>query len=1030
MSLGLVLGITCAATLQAATTSFRQGVNGYTGSADTHISMAGPTTRFPNNVVVLVDNDNPVAHGLIRFDNIFGGGPGQVPLNATITSASLTIITLNDADPVWFHRMLVAWDETNNWNELSTSGPGLQADDIEMSSTPDFTFTPADPEPRVDTFDVTATVSAWHAGTLANNGWGITNQIANGWQFGSSENGTVTNRPILTIVFDAPCAPIEIVSQPQSQTVNEGGSVTFSVLANGTEPVYQWFKDGGPLTDQTNSSLTINPVLRNDEGTYTVTVNNTCTPGGPISSDNATLTVIQDNTPPTLVCAYGTNDNVTIFVQFSEIVLGGNDAVNYTIFPTGGGDQLLVATATYVGGGTQGDRVVLVLDPATPMSGGGSYDMTISEGIRDRFGNAADPSLITPIVRFPEPIFRIDANQIWRADDRGLDIGDTWKQAAYDDSGWPVMGPALLGFETAALPEPLRTPMRRTNESGGVIRTFYFRTHFNWDGPPGNGVLQFRQVLDDAAAIYVNGAEVFRIRLPAGPLNWQTEGTGDAVGDAVYAGPFTVCASNLVAGDNVIAVEVHQTGANSSDMVWGMELSKLTQSIRPCVILTEPVGTNVLEPAPFSLRVAADGSNLRYQWYLNGTAIPDATNAVYSVASSDCDVHDGAYQVVVQNDAPSSCPSATVDVQVDCDVEKPYITCLYGTNDTVVIVFNEITTNGCCVEGAEFNYYIDDENLNPLSISSVSYTSGTNTGTTVLVVIDPSTPRDPNVVYRIRVGGIQDRFQNAMDEVTMNIPFSSASAIGVNATHQWRYDTSNTDQGTAWREPGYNDSLWPQGAALFDGSRGTNGALGVDCRDTVNGTPVRTCITISNATGTAQIPAAYFRTHFNHGGSTNGVLCIRPFVDDGAVYYLNGREVLRLRMAAAPEPIFFTNLANATVGSANFGAPMYVCVSNLVAGDNVFAVEVHQSSMTSSDLTFGTELNILTEEPSVVDPARLTITRGANSVTITWTGEGVLQRSTNLSDPANWVTIAGATSGYSETTTGVTTPVFYRVRNP
>src|SRR5262245_4487475 len=130
--LGVVLGITCASGLQAATATFQQGVNGYTGTADTYGRADQPTTRFPNAVIVLVDNDNPIAHGLIRFDNIFGSGAGQVPLSATISSATLTVRTSNDGDPVWFHRMLVAWDETNNWNEFATSGPGLQADGVEM----------------------------------------------------------------------------------------------------------------------------------------------------------------------------------------------------------------------------------------------------------------------------------------------------------------------------------------------------------------------------------------------------------------------------------------------------------------------------------------------------------------------------------------------------------------------------------------------------------------------------------------------------------------------------------------------------------------------------------------------------------------------------------------------------------------------------------------------------------------------------------------------------------------------------------
>ena len=1013
MCLGVALGITCASALHAATATFQQGVNGYTGTADTYGRADQATTRFPNAVIVLVDNDNPIAHGLLRFDNIFGTGPGQVPPTATISSATLTLRTSNDGDPVWFHRMLVAWDETNNWNELATSGPGLQSDDVEMSATPDFTFTGATPVPRVDTFDVTATVQAWFAGTLANNGWGITNQIANGWQFDSSENATASSRPILTIVFDAPCAPISIVTQPAGGTVNEGDPFTFSVVVSGTDPAYQWFKDGSPITDATNSTLVLATVLRADEGTYTVSISNPCS--GPVNSANAVLNVNEDLTGPSIACAYGTNDNLTVFVEFSEIVTNANDAVNYSIFPTADpSSPLTVATAVYSGGGTQDRVIVLTLDPSTPLAPGVSYSMSAG-AVFDRFGNPNDPNQIAPLSLYAETIFTISASQIWTYDDSGTDIGESWKAKNYDDSGW-LSGPALLGFETAVTPEPLRTPTQRTNAAGVVTRTFYFRTHFNHSGAAGAGVLRFRTVLDDAAAVYLNGAEIWRIRLPAGPLNWQTEGIGGAVGDATYQGPFTVCVTNLMAGDNVIAVEVHQTGANSSDMLWGMELSRVVQAITPVTIITQPTGTNVLEPAPFSLRVVAGGSNPSYQWYRNGSPIDGASNAIYSVARSNCDTDSGTYHVVVFNDAPSMVQSATVTVNVACDTVKPTVVCLYGTNDTIVIEFSEVTTNGTDI----LNYVIEEAGGGGfLALSSATYTSGTNTGTTVILVIDPSTPRDPNKAYQINISGIADLFENFMDPVTLPIPlFASPPLIEINASHQWRYETSGTDLGTAWRATGFVDTGWPTGAALFDGSRGTNGVLGVGCRDVVNGQTVRTCITISNAAGTAQIPAAYFRTHFTHSGPSSAVISIRPFIDDGAVYYLNGQEILRVRMPAAPATIAFGTLATATVGAANFEGPFFICVDNLVNGDNVLAVELHQASLTSSDMTFGTELAVVTDAP----PSSLTITRGpgANQVTVSWTGSGTLQRSLNLStSPAGWSAVAGVVgNSYTTTATG------------
>lgn len=444
-------------------------------------------------------------------------------------------------------------------------------------------------------------------------------------------------------------------------------------------------------------------------------------------------------------------------------------------------------------------------------------------------------------------------------------------------------------------------------------------------------------------------------------------------------------------------------------------------AITPVSIEVQPVGTNVFEPDPFSLRVIADGSNPKYQWIRNGVDIVGATNAVYSVSSSaPCEDHTGNYQVRVFNDT-TSVLSDTVAVNVDCDDEKPYITCIFGTNDTVVVVFNEITTNG--TDDVIGSYYIDDEAGNPLAISSATYTSGTNFGTTILLVIEPSTPRDPNTAYRLRVGGIADRHGNFMDEVTMGIPwFTGPQLVGINGTQQWKYDTSGTDQGTAWRAAAYNDSAWPSGAALFDGLRGTNGTLGVNCRDMIREQVVRTCITISNAAGTAQIPTAYFRTRFNYTGASTAVLAIRPYVDDGAAYYLNGQEILRVRLPAAAT---YTTLATGgAVGTANFEGPMYVCVTNLASGVNVLAVEVHQNSLTSSDLTFGTELSVLTDQPPPPE-ARLTITNlGDGRASVSWTGSGVLQKSTDLGNPSGWTTLSGASNPHVETISG---NAFFRI---
>lgn len=95
----------------------------------------------------------------------------------------------------------------------------------------------------------------------------------------------------------------------------------------------------------------------------------------------------------------------------------------------------------------------------------------------------------------------------------------------------------------------------------------------------------------------------------------------------------------------------------------------------------------------------------------------------------------------------------------------------------------------------------------------------------------------------------------------------------------------------------------------------------------------------------------YVRAHFTLGPELANIktLVFHVSFDDGFIAYLNGTEIARASMppgaAAASTPAFDHEV---TVGTATFS----VIPSLLVPGDNVFAVEVHNASLGSSDLSF------------------------------------------------------------------------------
>jgi hypothetical protein len=138
----------------------------------------------------------------------------------------------------------------------------------------------------------------------------------------------------------------------------------------------------------------------------------------------------------------------------------------------------------------------------------------------------------------------------WRFNDSGTNLGTAWRAPGYVDSAWSS-GSGLFYFNTGSLPAPTNTPVAPGQT------TYYFRASFNFSGATSNVTLNLHCVVDDGAVFYLNGAEIYRQNMPSGAIDYLTSATGPA-GDAGYAGPVTLTASNLLQGVNVLAVEVHQ----------------------------------------------------------------------------------------------------------------------------------------------------------------------------------------------------------------------------------------------------------------------------------------------------------------------------------------------------------------------------------------------------------------------------------------------------------------------------------------
>jgi calcineurin-like phosphoesterase family protein/Big-like domain-containing protein len=169
----------------------------------------------------------------------------------------------------------------------------------------------------------------------------------------------------------------------------------------------------------------------------------------------------------------------------------------------------------------------------------------------------------------------------------------------------------------------------------------------------------------------------------------------------------------------------------------------------------------------------------------------------------------------------------------------------------------------------------------------------------------------------------------------------------------WRYWYATTAPGAGWRQSTFDDSNWigPARAVFSFGAAG----LAVPSNTILPSGP----------------PTYYFRNRFNFAANTNGVtLRLRHWIDDGVVFHLNGAEIFRSGMPAGT--VTHTTLANRNVGMAALEGPLDIPINNLIKGENVLAVEVHQVTLPNPDLVFGVEVEAVIP---VSEPATFTSTR-------------------------------------------------------
>ena len=438
------------------------------------------------------------------------------------------------------------------------------------------------------------------------------------WDFDEVWKMSVNGYPILAWQKDTPLptAP-SITSQPKSQTVNTGSSVTFSVTATGTDPLsYQWYKGASPISGATGSSYTISSVTTGNAGTYFVIVTNSV---GSAASSEATLTV---NVPVTL----------------SSITINGNSSVNV------GSTTTYTCTATYSNGTSKTVTPTWSVSPTT-------YASITSAGVLT--GKAVGTATVKATYEGKTATKNVTVNAVkptitTQPKSQSVNEGNsvTFSVVATGTAPlsyqWYKDGKAISG----ATGSSYTISSAKSSDAG----SYYVIVSNSAGSVTSNTVtltITAKPVITTqprSQTVNEGNSVTFSVVATGTGLSYQWKKNGSNISGATGSS-YTISSAKTSDAANYTVTVSNTAGFVTSSA------ATLTVIAKP-VITNHPRSLTVNEGDSATFSVVATGSGLSYQWYKDGRAISGATGSSYTISrtqSSDA----GSYYVVVSNTAGS-----------------------------------------------------------------------------------------------------------------------------------------------------------------------------------------------------------------------------------------------------------------------------------------------------------------------------------------------------------------------------------------
>lgn len=298
----------------------------------------------------------------------------------------------------------------------------------------------------------------------------------------------------------------------------------------------------------------------------------------------------------------------------------------------------------------------------------------------------------------------IGAGSTWKYRDASTAPPTDWNTTAFNDQSW-TSGPAQLGYGEG----DENTVLDFGSDANNKIPAYYFRQKFTVADPANTSGLIARMLVDDGAVVYLNGQEVWRFNMSSTPVIQFTDFALSSASEGVW-NELNLPATALVAGDNVLTVEVHQASANSSDISFDFEL-KASSGGSGTVLGINPVIDVTLDAELWTIKAVfeSDGSC---------GILPDTIFQNITLTAA-CSPYRAAGDVVVK-------PNAALTVEAGVEIQFPDHANLWvhgqmevnGTESAPVVIKNKAgsTTWG----GMFFKDATAPSNLNYLRLENAT----------------------------------------------------------------------------------------------------------------------------------------------------------------------------------------------------------------------------------------------------------------------------------------------------------------------